>query len=322
MRLSHRLASLLGRGTDRAEDTAPSSGRVGAAPFASPRRPAPPPGASNYVLITLDSCRFDSFVKAKPKLMSKLGPVERRYSYATWTAPSHYNLLIGLLPHVSPQHVYASDYYKDDFLRFKDRLNFDVSFGKMVPHLWLPRYLQSVGYRTGMYVSMPVLNPATPVNRDFDDYALMDHHNDIVPMIRKLRWYEERPSFYVLNSGETHYPYATPDEPENDWPRISGVNGVFKHLDDHLRAGNLLHASQAPQFFDDAKMKELHARQVRAVQWVDRSLEELFDTAPPNTYVTITADHGEMFGEKGYFGHGPVQHDKVMEVPFVEGRIR
>ena len=33
----------------------------------------------------------------------------------------------------------------------------------------------------------------------------------------------------------------------------------------------------------------------------------------------VTADHGELFGEEGFFGHGPVQHPKVTEVPFVEG---
>jgi arylsulfatase A-like enzyme len=51
-------------------------------------------------------------------------------------------------------------------------------------------------------------------------------------------------------------------------------------------------------------------------------VEELFDIAPKNTWITITADHGELFGEAGYFGHGPVQHEKVFEVPFVEGKIR
>src|SRR5262249_44356595 len=137
-------------------------------------RPTPPDGASNYVLLILDSCRFDSFVAAKPSVMSRLGPIERRWTYATWTAPSHYNLLMGLLPHVSPAHVYASEYYKEDFLRFKHRFNFDVSFGRMVPSLWLPSFLRDqMGYRTNMYVSMPVLNPSTPINHAFDDYALM-----------------------------------------------------------------------------------------------------------------------------------------------------
>jgi arylsulfatase A-like enzyme len=51
-------------------------------------------------------------------------------------------------------------------------------------------------------------------------------------------------------------------------------------------------------------------------------VEELFDLVPDNTYITITADHGELFGEDGYFGHGPILHEKVLEVPFVEGKLR
>lgn len=288
------------------------------------RRPDPPPGATNFVILILDSCRFDSFVRARPKNLTRLGELEKRWSYATWTSPSHYNLLIGLLPHRSPANVYASEYYKEDFLRFRDRLGVeDMSFSQMVPSLWLPSYLRdNLGFRTNMYVSMPVLNPATPINRGFDDYQLMDKHNDVGAMIRKMRFYEDRPSFFVLNTGETHYPYATPDEPENEWPRISGVNGVFKHLDDHLRAGGLVESAEAPKFFDDDKMKQLHRRQIDAVRWVDRAVEELYDLVPPGTWITITADHGELFGEKGYFGHGPINHEKVVEVPFVEGRIR
>lgn len=290
-------------------------------PTPAAQRPEAPAGARNYVILILDSCRFDSWVRARPRMLSKLGTVEKRYSYATWTAPSHYNLLIGLLPHVSPAHVYASEYYKDDFLRFRDRLGLpDLSFGRMVPHLWLPTYLRSLGYRTNMYTSMPVLNATTPLNHDFDAFELMEAHNDVGAIFRKLRFYEDRPSFFVLNTGETHYPYATPDEPENEWPRISGVNGVFKHLDDHLRAGHAV--EDAGRFFDDAQMKKLHQRQVEAVRWVDRAVEELYDLCPENTWITITADHGELFGEKGYFGHGPINHEKVMEVPFVEGRIR
>ncbi len=296
------------------------------APATSPilrPRPAPPPGASNYVILILDSCRFDSWVRAKPKVMSKLGPLEKRYTYATWTAPSHYNLLIGLLPHSSPPQVYASEYYKDDFLKFKDRFRLpDMTFGSMVPNLWLPKYLQSIGYRTNMFVSMPVLNPETPINVGFDTFELLDHHNDVTQAFRKMRFYADRPSFFVINTGETHYPYATPDEPENHWPRISGVNGVFKHLDDHLRKGGIVPASAADKFFDDDKMKQLHRRQVNAVEWVDRQVEMLFDLCPDNTYITITADHGELFGESGYFGHGPINHEKCIEVPFVEGRLR
>ena len=50
---------------------------------------------NNYILIIFDSCRYDTLVEAKPKTICKLGELEQRWSYASWTAPSHYNLLIG-----------------------------------------------------------------------------------------------------------------------------------------------------------------------------------------------------------------------------------
>ena len=74
--------------------------------------------------------------------------------------------------------------------------------------------------------------------------------------------------------------------------------------------------------FDNRKLAKLRDRQIEAVKYLDAVVEELFDLVPKNTYVTVTSDHGELFGEEGYFGHGPIQHEKVLEVPFVEGKIR
>ena len=124
-----------------------------------------------------------------------------------------------------------------------------------------------------------------------------------------MDWSADRPTFWLLNTGETHYPYATPEEPEERWPRINGVNGVFKTV----ASGQPLHRDQAPRFFNDDKLDLLRRRQIRAVTQVDRVLEQLYDTVPDNTWITITSDHGELFGEGGYFGHGPILHDKVPE---------
>jgi arylsulfatase A-like enzyme len=74
------------------------------------------------------------------------------------------------------------------------------------------------------------------------------------------------------------------------------VHGVFKHLDDHVVGGKLKKS--------------------------DVVMEELFDIVPKNTWITLTSDHGELFGEDGFFGHGPIHHEKVFEVPFIEGKIR
>ena len=277
---------------------------------------------NNYILIVFDSCRYDSFIRARPKVMRKLGRVEKRWSYASWTAPSHYNLLMGLLPHRSPKHVFASEYYKKDFFKFNERLGAEnIEFKSLVPQLYFPLFLkEKLGYRTHAKVSLPVLNPRTILNQGFDSYRLMADHNDMRAMVREMRFPKDRPSFYLLNVGETHYPYALPDEPPEEWPRISGVHGVFKHLDDHVVGGKLVRGKK--RFFDQKALKELRQRQIKAVKYLDQVVEELFDIVPKNTYITITSDHGELFGEDGYFGHGPIQHDKVFEVPFVEGKLR
>ena len=297
---------------------------VASPPQAEPPRPSPPEARNNYIVVILDSCRYDTLMRAAPETLGHLGQVERRWSYASWTAPSHYNLLMGLLPHASPAQVYASEYYKQDFLKYNERLGTrQIAFKSLIPDLFLPSFLKhKLGYQTHALVSLPVLNPATPINRDFDSFTLMPKHNDMAAMLERMRFSAERPSFYLLNVGETHYPYALPDEPEDSWPRIHGVHGVFKHLDE-MQVGGRLRDDDAPApFFDRDKLDRLRQRQVEAVRYLDGVFTQLFDTVPANTYITVTADHGELFGESGYFGHGPIQHDKVYEVPFVEGKLR
>ena len=278
-------------------------------------RPPPIPEAQNYVLIVLDSCRFDSFVQAKPKYMNKLGTLQRRWSYASWTAPAHYNLMLGLLPHENPNNVVASTVYKKELLHFSKRLNIpNIQFEHMLPRMWLPQYLRTLGYYTQAIVSMPVINPSTPIAVDFDEYTLLKKHNDLRGAFRFLHFSSERPTFCLINTGETHYPYAPPNEPPSQWPRINGLHGVFRKLQ---RGEPIQHQS-----FNLDRLKQLHQRQIRSVRAVDKAIEELFDILPPNTFVTITSDHGELFGEDGFFGHGPIQHEKVLEVPFIEGKLR
>jgi arylsulfatase A-like enzyme len=163
---------------------------------------------------------------------------------------------------------------------------------------------------------MPVLNPFTVINRDFDSYELMPSHNDMAAIVEQLRFDPQRPSFWLLNVGETHYPYAHPGGAANDLPHLSGVHGVFKHLDE-LRAGG----GEPAEFFTPARLRELHERQIAALEYLDGVFERLLAKLPAETWLIVTSDHGELFGEDGYFGHGPINHEKVLEVPFVEGLV-
>jgi len=267
---------------------------------------------NNLIFLIMDSCRFDSYLAAKTPNMDRLGAGERRYSFASWTSPSHYTYLMGMIPHRSPQGVFASEVYKNDFVKWVDRLGISgLSFKSFVPQLSLPKVLQDHGYRTAARVSLPVLNPTCHLNKHFDDYKLMANHNDFAGMIKDIEFDEDEPQFYFCNLGETHYPYMLDG---NSLPHISGVHGVFKRMDDELGQ------AQQDQFFDEKQMRDLHLQQIKTVEYVDGVLDALISKAPVGTHFIVTADHGECFGESGYFGHGPIVHEKVLEVPFIEGR--
>lgn len=277
---------------------------------------------NNLIMIVFDSCRFDSFAAAKTPNISRLGEVQRRYSYASWTVPSHTVYLLGASPHTSPKGVFASEVYKQDFVKWGDRLNIpDISFRGFVPRLSLPAFLQENGYKTNALVSMPVLNQTTILNQHFDRYQLMKSHNDFNAIIDNLIFEKEKPSFYLLNVGETHYPYTLPGESGDNLPRIHGVHGVFKHMDDQILQGGGSINSDG-RFFNMDQMRELHEKQRSNVEYLDGLFEKLYEVVPANTHIMVMADHGELFGEEDYFGHGPIIHEKVFEVFFVEGRIK
>lgn len=298
-------------------------------PIREPKPPPPPsqgkrteapPGAKNVVVVVLDSCRYDHFAAHVPRALRRFGAPQRRFSYASWTAPSHYNLLMGLLPHSNTPGTHASAVYEQEYARWGERLSVPIRFEQMLPSLWFPRLLrEGLGYRTVARVSLPVLNPGTAIARDFDEYLLMPRHNDLDGMIESLRFYADQPSFVLLNAGETHYPYAMKDDPR-DLPTLHGLHGVVKHADARLRDGQGVTVSDAPDFFDERRLLELKQRQIDVLQRLDRSFERLLDVVPNDTWIIVTSDHGELFGEAGCFGHGPFVHDKLWEVPLIEGR--
>lgn len=305
----------------------PASPDIPVRPSAAPA-PAPPPpearieapsGARNVVLVVLDSCRFDTFAAHVPSALRRFGTPERRQSYASWTAPSHHNLMMGLLPHRNTPSVHAADVYREEFAEWGRRLGAGISFERLLPSLWLPTLLRhGLGYRTVARVSLPVLNPGTALNRDFDDFRLMPKHNDFGAILDELRFYVDQPTFALLNVGETHYPYALADDPR-DLPVLHGLHGVVRRLDAQLSAGVGVHAADGEAFFEASALDALKERQASVVRRLDPLFEQLFDTVPAGTWICVTADHGELFGEAGFFGHGPIAHEKMWEVPFLEG---
>lgn len=284
---------------------------------------------NNLVFIVFDSCRWDAFQAANTPNLDRIGKAEKRYSYASWTSPSHFTFLMGMVPHLSPKGVFASNVYRDEFAQWSRRLNVpDVEFGKFVPQLSLPYFLKSQGLRTEGVVSLPVLNPMTSMSAHFDRYELAPSHNDLSVIFdgsdsfAGIKPDRDKPGFYFINTGETHYPYLLPGEKAEELPHISGVHGVFKHLDDFLKnPSEFLQGKNEDEFFTPEQFRAFYEKQIACVEHLDGVVGRFMDRCPENTYFMVMSDHGELFGEDGYFGHGPIFHEKVFEVFYLEGKL-
>lgn len=273
----------------------------------------------NLLWIVLDSARWDAAAAAHTPTFDRIGTMERRWSYASWTAPSHLSFFMGLLPHAGTPGSAASVQYRHEFLKWADRIDAqaDCSFSRFAPSLSLPMFLKGLGYRCEARVSMPVLNPATLLAAGFDHYELLPSHNDVGAALAAAS-FGDGPTFHFINSGETHYPYLVPGETADHLPVLPGVHGVWRDLDDFFHRP-AAHAIEMRERLDPDQLRPLWKKQVRCIEHVDRVLGAALCSVPSDTWIIVTSDHGELFGEDGWLGHGPVLHSKVLEVFLVEG---
>jgi hypothetical protein len=67
-------------------------------PFVRDRHEALQAG-EDFFLLTWDSCRYDSFLKAKTPVLSAITTPRKAYTMATYTLPAHVAFFNGFLPH-------------------------------------------------------------------------------------------------------------------------------------------------------------------------------------------------------------------------------
>lgn len=123
-----------------------------------------------------------------------------------------------------------------------------------------------------------------------------------------------RPFFAFANYMEAHDPYA-PDE---------AFVGRFPGYDPALpaRVGPFIGAEGARRVFDPRERRHLVSLYDSAIATLDRELGRLFDRMRAlgvydGALIVVMADHGEMLGEHGIFGHGAGLVDEVLRIPLI-----
>lgn len=273
---------------------------------------------NHFLLLVLDSCRYDSMKATWQELVNlpQLGELEKAHSFATWTLSSHMDFLAGRLPWKES---------KDNrFTRGGGRLHYEMvgqlkqwqtRLGIDDPTIISDNYriheiLASNGYKIKAITSAGPIGLRSMFSDLVDEHVHVGSKGDtLLRAIPHLKF--EEPSFYILNTCETHYPYWTPGyDPNLDDKVISGLRGLARAAREGTKIEDVI--------FSDEDLMYLRGRQHDSVKYIDTIIPELLKVLPVNTHMVITADHGEAFGEGGYIGHGEVAHSVVLDVPFIE----
>lgn len=227
----------------------------------------------------------------------------RALAPSPWTLPSTATLLTGLTPSAHGVVHHDRMVLPDDVPTLAERA-------------------RAVGVSTGAVFTNDLLDPHKGYARGFDSCAYVTYANarQVGSLARGFfDNHAERQFLLLLHYFDPHHPFWAPGE----W-RSRFVEPDLRDYDLDTVGGRLLAAMKAgavpgPEHPD---MRFMEQRQRGEIAYFDehfgRLLDDLIERGMGDTTtVIVTADHGEEFGEQGWYGHGSFLYDECTRVPLV-----
>ncbi len=253
----------------------------------------------SVLLLTLDSCRYDTFRRSSVPALRAVAPLHRAWAPSHFTYGSHAAMFMGFLPSV-PQAVPLLN----SKLAKLFRLSHAGWSGKPSERFRLqgPSVVEGfrrLGYRTLGSGAVGWFDPATETGQrlsiDFDAFfyagACWRVDQQLAWVHQQLTQSQPGPCFAFLNVGETHVPYWHQGAP---WNRQDNPCQPFQRAN---------------------RRQECAWRQRRCLEFLDGQLQPLLQAFAHAT-VVLTADHGDCWGEDGLWEHG-ISHRRTLEVPLL-----
>jgi len=296
-------------------------------------------GTPNIVLLVMDAVRADcvscyqherNTTPNLDRLAEKGTLFLKAISPSAWTVPAHASIFTGLFP---SQHNagWKNSHLHDNFMT-------------------LAEYLQEKGYRTAGFSENPFVSASNGFAQGFQEFFEMYAyrlHTLWLPVIGKLsqrffsykhqwtreyaedtvnlfkRWYfkqtarkKEEPFFAFLN-------FMPPHLPNYPRPEFSFFSPSKEELDIIEPVNLVPERHYLPQY----KLKEKQLDSMRKlylgdIAYLDNKMGELIDFLEnqnllENTFLIITSDHGENFGDHNLIEHQFCVYNSLLHVPLI-----
>ncbi|MER5466303.1 sulfatase-like hydrolase/transferase [Streptomyces sp. NPDC002668] len=278
-------------------------------------------GAHSLLIVTLDSCRYDSALHADTPFLDAVAVLEPALAHATFTLPAHTAMFSGYFPLADRVRGLESPIAlrqlptarRPGLLKSRGR---GFSAGVNMIDGLRGRGYRTVGAGGVRWFTGPQLREGfdeflywgpTHCPDDVDlpaweaPHFALSHPQEIAAALPG----QPAPWLLFVNAAETHAPYSAPDS-------ILRQQRLYAH------ARNAKEPIRQDTRFERL-MTQLSECQVDAVALADAKLRVLFGLLPGPFDFIVTADHGESFGEQGLWGHVH-SAPEVFSVPLWQGR--
>lgn len=282
----------------------------------APTSAAPP----NLLLVTVDTLRADRLAcyggpSDAGNYLCSLADGGTRFAWAfaaaPYTAPSVASIMTGLYPSSHGVRQTAASYLP----RSVDTL---------------PEMLQAAGYATAAFVSNPVLERSRQLDQGFAvfDQRMPRQERNRPGFVERdarsttdaaLAWAQtaaQTPWFLWVHFQDPHGPYDPPGAaPEADTP---GDEPLPLLAGDESGLGGIPAYQELPGVFTREAYERRYLAEIRFLETHLKRLVEGLDRLGAPPAILITADHGEAFGEDGYFfAHGHSVGLDQIHVPLI-----
>jgi arylsulfatase A-like enzyme len=275
----------------------------------------------NIILITLDTTRADhlscyGYNRRITPFLDRLAEESVLYTNAistsSWTLPSHTSLFTGkFVSSHGVRHDPEGALSLVDAMNDKGKWQQYRTRGLSFNEVTLAATLKSSGYRTASVVGGPWMKSIFGLSKGFDYYD--DENigtlngrvasNINISALNWIRTNRDSEFFLFLNYFDPHSPYNPPDDFKKLCLPADFPEGKSSYSQEEIIIWN--------RALYDAEILYMDYYIGQLIKFLKH--EKLYD----NTLIIITADHGEMIGEHGKFGHGEYLFQDEVHVPLL-----